>query len=108
LYNVLQKKIRAALSKFVNEELRGNIRGFVFPLGKLIELTYKPYNEAILNAYQGFEDNGLCPVNVGILREKLQLNSREKERVPLVERGISMPNLDPLEGFLLQKGIYFH
>ncbi len=104
LYNVLQKKIRASLSSYVNKELQGNIKGFVFPLGKLIELTYKPYCESILNAHQGFEKNGLCPINIPIIKEKLGLASRELDRRSLSQRGIVMPDLNTLDNFLPGKG----
>jgi hypothetical protein len=104
MYNVLQKKIRASLSKYVNDELQGNIRGFTFPLGKLIELTYKPYCEASIHAHRGFEKNGLCPLNIQTLRDKLGLDSRELDRRSLGQRGIVIPDLSPLDEFLQGKG----
>ncbi len=89
----------------MNSVLQGNIKGFSFPLGKIIELTYKPYCEAILNSHKGFEKNGLCPLNIAIVKEKLGLTTREPDRRSLTQRGIVIPDLSTLDQFLAEKGI---
>jgi hypothetical protein len=51
-------------------------------------------------AFKGFKENGLCPIDIDIQREKLGLIHREIDRRPLSERNIIIPILSSMKTYM--------